>query len=208
MNHYDVLGVPMGADPAEIRRAYVRLARRHHPDARSADGPAAVAAAQRQMQDINAAWEVLGHPARRRRYDDAVRAGTADRPPGPSTSGRPTPPGPGWRPLADDTDWMDDFGSWREESDDLVPPDRPRSPGRRAFTVLPVAVFAVSVAVGCVAMVLQARPLLAAAFVGVVLSSGLFVMVPMLEMTRGSGRGERSDRPRRRWPGRPGRRRR
>ncbi len=213
MNHYEVLGVPMGADPAEIRRAYVRLARRHHPDRRSAEGAEAVAAAQRRMQDINAAWEVLGDPGSRRRYDDAVRAGTAEGPVRPAPAGPRGPAGKPWRPLADDTAWMDDFEAWRHEDDDLVAPDRPPAPGRRILTMLPVAVFAAAVAMGSVAMVLQSRPLLAVAFVGVAFSAGLFVLVPMVEMTRGAGRPEARRRPRRRRLGfrrrlgrRPGRR--
>src|SRR3954451_13759441 len=47
---YDVLGVPPGASPAEIRRAYLRLARRHHPDA---GGNAA------EMRRLNEAWAAL-----------------------------------------------------------------------------------------------------------------------------------------------------
>lgn len=187
MNHYETLGVPMGADPAEIRRAYLKLARRHHPDSRAGEGPAAVAAAEVRMQEINAAWTVLGDRGRRRRYDDAVRAGMADRPRGPTPADRHGPASTSWRPLADDTAWMDDYASWRDETDDL-PPDPPRSPGRRALTVFPVALFVAAIAIGCVAMVLQARPLLAASFMGVALSAGLFFLLPMLEMSRRRGR--------------------
>ncbi|MBA2633228.1 MAG: DnaJ domain-containing protein, partial [Chloroflexi bacterium] len=31
-DYYDVLGVPRGADDAEIKRAFRRLAQQHHPD--------------------------------------------------------------------------------------------------------------------------------------------------------------------------------
>jgi curved DNA-binding protein CbpA len=60
VTHYDVLGVAIGASRADIHRAYLTLARRHHPDA---GGDAAA------MQRVNQAWAVLSDTARRRRYD-------------------------------------------------------------------------------------------------------------------------------------------
>ena len=67
--HYEVLGVPTGADPAEIRRAYVKLARRFHPDAHAGRSPAERAHADRRMRDVNEAWTALSDPERRRAYD-------------------------------------------------------------------------------------------------------------------------------------------
>ena len=66
--HYDTLGVATDADTGAIRRAWVGLARRHHPDV-AGEAPGARAEAERRMQAINQAWEVLGDPVRRRRYD-------------------------------------------------------------------------------------------------------------------------------------------
>jgi hypothetical protein len=60
VTHYDVLGVAVGASRADIHRAYLALARRHHPDA-GGDHAA--------MRKINEAWAVLSDNARRRRYD-------------------------------------------------------------------------------------------------------------------------------------------
>ena len=60
MTHYDVLGVAVGAPRADIHRAYLALARRHHPDA---GGDAAA------MRRVNQAWAVLSDGGRRRRYD-------------------------------------------------------------------------------------------------------------------------------------------
>jgi curved DNA-binding protein CbpA len=60
VTHYDVLGVAVGASRADIHRAYLALARRHHPDA---GGDAAA------MQRVNQAWAVLSDTSRRRRYD-------------------------------------------------------------------------------------------------------------------------------------------
>ncbi len=80
MNHYDVLGVPTSASPAEVRRAYVRLARQHHPDVHSAGGPLSLEYAEQRMREINMAWEVLRDDRQRLSYNRSigVHAGAAD----------------------------------------------------------------------------------------------------------------------------------
>jgi curved DNA-binding protein CbpA len=61
---YAELGVSRDASSEEIRRAYRRVARRHHPDVnRDPGGPARFAAAAR-------AYEILNDPAARARYDN------------------------------------------------------------------------------------------------------------------------------------------
>lgn len=170
--------MPMGADPAEIRRAYLRLARRHHPDFHTDEDQVGRARSGRRMQEINEAWQVLGEPTRRRRYDAELDQGTAHT----SQAWRPAPPGPAWRPRAGDTGWMQDFEAWRQETDGLLPEED--SGERHPLMILPVALFAASVALGCVAMVLQARALLASAFVGVGLSAALFFVLPMIALSR------------------------
>jgi molecular chaperone DnaJ len=67
-DHYAVLGVAPEADAAEIRAAYVRLMRLHHPDHRLGD-----AAAEEYARRLNAAYEVLGDPARRAAHDRRLR---------------------------------------------------------------------------------------------------------------------------------------
>jgi molecular chaperone DnaJ len=61
------------ATDAEIRAAYLRLARRAHPDAGAADGGASMAA-------VNEAYRVLSRPEARRAYDARLRAGTDRQP--------------------------------------------------------------------------------------------------------------------------------
>ena len=60
---YEVLGVSRDASQEEIRRAYRRLAREHHPDV-SADPDA-----EHRIKEINLAYQTLSDPARRRQYD-------------------------------------------------------------------------------------------------------------------------------------------
>lgn len=65
---YATLGISRGADARQVRDAYRRLAREHHPD-RSADRRAT-----ERMQRINRAWEMLSNPAQRAQYDADVAA--------------------------------------------------------------------------------------------------------------------------------------
>lgn len=75
--HYDVLGVAPTARPDAVKRAYYRKARAYHPDAHAGSSPAVVAAAERNMAALNAAWNVLSDPTLRSEYDQALVA--ADR---------------------------------------------------------------------------------------------------------------------------------
>lgn len=67
--HYDELGVAPSASPAEIRAAYVALARQHHPDRMGTSGEVVRAEAAARMARVNAAWTVLSDPAKRAAYD-------------------------------------------------------------------------------------------------------------------------------------------
>ena len=62
-DYYQVLGVERGAAEAEIKKAYRRLVRKHHPDVNQATD------AQVRMQALNEAWEVLKDPEKRAAYD-------------------------------------------------------------------------------------------------------------------------------------------
>ena len=63
-DHYDVLGLPRSCTDAEIKRAFRELARQHHPDNNPGDPHA-----EEQFKELSVAYETLGDPERRRRYD-------------------------------------------------------------------------------------------------------------------------------------------
>lgn len=58
---YDTLGVPRDAKPRDIKAAYRKRAAAAHPDKGGSD---------EELQAINEAWETLGDPEKRRRYDE------------------------------------------------------------------------------------------------------------------------------------------
>lgn len=64
-SHYDTLLVPVTASSAAIRVAYRALAQKYHPDKHPHDTARAAA----QMQQLNAAYEVLSDPVQRAAYD-------------------------------------------------------------------------------------------------------------------------------------------
>lgn len=64
-DYYEALGVQKSASQADIKRAFRKLARQHHPDVNPGD-----LAAERRFKEANEAHEVLGDPEKRRKYDE------------------------------------------------------------------------------------------------------------------------------------------
>jgi len=64
-DYYGVLGVPRGASKDEIKKAYRRLAKKHHPDLNK-DNPKA---AEEKFKQLSEAYEVLADDEKRRIYD-------------------------------------------------------------------------------------------------------------------------------------------
>jgi molecular chaperone DnaJ len=64
---YAILGVPQDADQAAIKKAYRKLARKHHPDQNAGD-----ASSEKRFKDIGEANAVLSDPKQREEYD-AIR---------------------------------------------------------------------------------------------------------------------------------------
>jgi len=63
-DYYKVLDVDKNATQKEIKSAYRKLAREHHPDVNPDDPDA-----QERFKDINEAYQVLGDPEKRKKYD-------------------------------------------------------------------------------------------------------------------------------------------
>jgi curved DNA-binding protein len=87
-DYYKVLGVDRGATQAEIKRAFRKLARQHHPDLKPGD-----AAAERRFKEINEANAVLSDPDKRKRYDELGANWQAYEAAGGSTGADPFGPG-------------------------------------------------------------------------------------------------------------------
>ena len=64
IDYYKILGVNKDASQETIKKAYKKLARKHHPDLNPNDPDA-----QRRFQEINEANEVLSDPEKRKKYD-------------------------------------------------------------------------------------------------------------------------------------------
>jgi len=64
-NYYDILGIDKGANDDEIKKAYRKLAHKHHPDKGGGD--------EAKFKEINEAYQVLSDKAKRQQYDQFGR---------------------------------------------------------------------------------------------------------------------------------------
>ena len=64
-DYYSTLGVSKTASEKDIKQAFRKLARKYHPDVNPGDKTA-----EAKFKEINEAYEVLGDPAKRKKYDE------------------------------------------------------------------------------------------------------------------------------------------
>ncbi|HRI89552.1 MAG TPA: molecular chaperone DnaJ [Candidatus Hydrogenedentes bacterium] len=69
-DYYEILGVPRDSAPEDIRKAYLKLAHKYHPDKTGGDK-----AAEDKLKEINEAYDVLKNKEKRARYDQFGHAG-------------------------------------------------------------------------------------------------------------------------------------
>ncbi len=82
-SYYDILGVPKTASADEIKKAFRKQARKHHPDA---------GGSEEKFKELNEAYEVLADDEKRTQYDTYGRYFGGNMPPG----GAGGAPGAGW----------------------------------------------------------------------------------------------------------------
>lgn len=188
MTHYEVLGVAPTAPAEDIRRAYLRLAREHHPDRHGAATSGRAAAAEERMRAVNAAWAVLGDADRRSDYDRSLARGLD-----PADPARPPVdvPSSEFRPhRADDED---DDDSWRYEPD----PYDPRTALGRGLSVGPPLLVFAGLGLLAVSMIVGLRAVAAIGVACLLLAGVLFLGAPMVAMFKSQIHENRP-------PGRPG----
>ena len=79
-NYYDILGVKKDASADEVKKAFRRLARKHHPDA---------GGDEEKFKQINEAYEVLSDAEKRKQYDQYGQYFGGQVPPGYASGGAP-----------------------------------------------------------------------------------------------------------------------
>jgi curved DNA-binding protein CbpA len=68
-DHYAVLGIPIGADAKDIRKSYLKIARRLHPDSGTIAGDTDKQLAEQLLSKlVNPAWEKLSNETQRQEY--------------------------------------------------------------------------------------------------------------------------------------------
>ena len=159
--HYDVLGVPSSASADEVKRAYHRRAREHHPDVH-------VGSSGDPMVEVNVAWAVLGDPVRRRTYDREL-ARRKDAPDRPDAEGD------------DGTGFIDFAGAGGAFGPDPEP--RPYTPAD-AIVLVPVALLAMAVACFAFSTMTQAPVLLLTSVILLAVATMSFLATPLVVLRR------------------------
>jgi curved DNA-binding protein len=113
-DYYSTLGVAKTAPAKDIKAAYRKLARKHHPDVNPGDK-----SAEGRIKELNEAYEVLSDPDKRKKYDELGANWRQYEQAGPGQADptrRPGPQGGGFRTMTED-EMRDLFGEAHPFSD-------------------------------------------------------------------------------------------
>lgn len=168
---YDVLGVDPASPAPAVRKAYLVLARKYHPDFHQADTKELAA---ENMRRVNEAWSTLSDPERRKEYDQKLLFGTARDSSGSSHAGGTTAASRQWEPF--DTSEPEDF--------DLDP--RPTSGSKtlpRWLTMMPATALVSAVLVAGAGTLVQSGGMFTIGVVLGVFALASFFLVPLAAMT-------------------------
>lgn len=83
-NYYNILGISKDASQEEIKKAYKKLAKEHHPDMVDKNDKTQ---AERRFKEINEAYQILNDPQKRRMFDQFGTVGAGFGPNGGGSQG-------------------------------------------------------------------------------------------------------------------------
>jgi molecular chaperone DnaJ len=132
-DYYKALGVGREADPDEIRKAYRKLARKHHPDLNPGDK-----AAEDRFKKVQEAYDILSDPKKKQMYDQVGFYSESGMPGGAGAQRRPgagfggfdfseaARAGNGGRTGGSANNFQDIFNQWfsRNQSEEPAVPER------------------------------------------------------------------------------------
>ena len=135
-DYYATLGVAKTATGKDLKQAYRKLARKHHPDVNPTDK-----SAESKFKDLNEAYEVLGDPEKRKKYDELGSNWRMYEQAGPPPPGGGAPFGGGIHTMTEE-DMREMFGGGHSPFSDFFqtyfggaggfqPGDGPRAAGGR-----------------------------------------------------------------------------
>ena len=103
-DYYAILGVSKSATEKDIKKAYRKLARKYHPDINHETG------AEQKFKEATEAYEVIGDPEKRKKYDELGANWKA---------GQDFSPPPGWNPPPGAETGHADFGAGSFSAEDF-----------------------------------------------------------------------------------------
>ena len=176
VDHYNTLGVIPTASAADLRTAYLKLARANHPDKFNGNDRAK---AELRMQQINEAWNVLGVAHKRREYD-AKQPDGATRSNGASAG----QPGQARRGHAHFKPFDDDDPIDRADVDLDARPIAGSRGVPRWVTFLPVVLFVSGMVTLAFGTMVDATAIFALGLVAVAFGGVCFLLLPLIVMSR------------------------